>query len=670
MPRNLNTWGLINPKARAPVKMLSINSKKRRGNQKIQLSKLIPLENPRILVKRRLGGIGDVLMTTPLCAAIKRLVPHCTLIYATDVEYANGSLKEVINHCPYVDQLVSNNDVPFLKNIDYMVDVTTTGLKRENPGTIPPNRIDMFAEEAGISVEDDPVPVYSVRQEERDKITQELKGYFGKNNKRKDIKLIAVQVRSNDARRTWPLEYMQELLDQLSEHENFRILTLDWGKTVDKWIAKKNQIPILDRSIADTAAILEQCDLIICPDSSMLHLAGALGKKILSIFGPIPPQSRVNHYVNTTALVGPCLSHPCWYRPICMKKSNMAITPKLSCLTELKPEEVYNASIKKLEEEEKITTNIRYGKDYSIANQDDIILVKRTSRGIGDILMALNGIEALKTKYPRKKIHLAVPKGLHEILKYNPKIDRIIDCNDKINPRRYFLIADISSPCARYEAGRVSRGQDVQKTRVEIFSEALGTSHLIPDLLPKYYISEEEGKIAKNFFDKKITNNKPSLFFAPEAAERYRTYPEEYWQPLINKLSPYFNILLALSRKSGSFSNCIDISYKSFRNKMALLGACDGCITTDSAPLHVAAALNIPIIAIFGPIDAKARCRGYKQTTVIKSDLDCIPCWRNGTMKCKKKPGEPTQTYSKCLEELAPNKVANIVKKKFLEEKK
>ena len=58
---------------------------------------------------------------------------------------------------------------------------------------------------------------------------------------------------------------------------------------------------------------------------------------------------------------------------------------------------------------------------------------------------------------------------------------------------------------------------------------------------------------------------------------------------------------------------------------MAILSICTGCITVDTAPLHVAASLKIPTIALFGPIDYKARCKGYKNTIILTSDFSCIP---------------------------------------------
>ena len=78
-----------------------------------------------------------------------------------------------------------------------------------------------------------------------------------------------------------------------------------------RWESRERVFAIKDLALPETAALVEQTDLVICPDSSMLHLAGALGKKIVTIFVPIPPMSRINHYYNTTAVRVDMPCHPC-----------------------------------------------------------------------------------------------------------------------------------------------------------------------------------------------------------------------------------------------------------------------------------------------------------------------------------------------------------------------
>ena len=654
--------GIITPKRNAniPARVININSGNKKAIQsKIRLDKLLRSEKPVVCIKRRLGGIGDVLMTTPVLESIKKLIPHCQLIYATDLKYSQGALGHVIQHNPYVNTLISFSEVDDTK-YDYSVDLTVTGLKEERSGSLPPNRIDMFAEAVGISIDQNPVPTYIVTGYERERAKQQIKENVLKDKKREDVKIIAVQARSNDSRRTWPLDSVEKLINKLSETENIKVIIFDWGKTVDRWKTTENIWAVLDRELPEVAALVEQVDLVICPDSAMLHLAGALDKKTLSVFGPIPPECRINHYGNTSAVSLNLSCHPCWYTPKCARANS-----HLECLTKITPEIVYEAAINKMNEPTNVNCSIRYGKDISKGSQDNIILVARSTSGIGDMLMAMNGIEALKTKFPNKEIHVACRKEIHPAIQGNKNISNIINVENAINYKRYYMIIDISTPCARYESTRIMSRRKVEKSRVEVFAEALGTRNLIPDILPRYYITREEKKEAKLFIEEAGLRNpgKPKLGIALSSEELYRDWPKEYYGVLINLLKDSYNIITIHKDRNLFFDGIIDACGLPFRKAMSILGECDGLVTIDTGVLHVAAALKIPTIALFGPIDYKARCKGYQNTTVIVSDLDCIPCWRNGNTKCKQT--GLVKAHSKCMESISPNNIAKIVRKKI-----
>lgn len=655
--------GVVTPKnnQHTPARVINVQSRRKpEQHAKIRLDKLLKSTRPKICIKRRLGGIGDVLMTTPLLKAIKRLLPHCHLIYATDIKYAQGALADIILHNSYVDELVPFSEAA-IHEYDYSVDITTTGLDREKSGSIPPNRIDMFADAVGVSVDADPVPIYEVKEDEREEATKEIEEKYLNGRDRNSIKIIAVQARSNDARRTWPLKHVEELNDLLAEDENNIILVFDWGKTADKWKQKDRIFPIKNLELPKVAALVEQSDLVVCPDSAMLHLAGALNKKIVSIFGPIPPESRINHYNNASAVKLNLACSGCWYSPKCTRGSS---STKLECLNNLKPKTVFKAVKQKLSEPLKTEPMIKYGNDISTGGQDPIILVRRITPGIGDILMAANGIEALKKKHPTKQIHLACHNSAIEAISTNPHIDQVLDVDCPINYKRYYMTIDISYPCARYESTRVKMGKTVEKSRVELFAEALGTRNLIEDIKPRYYVKDKDKKEAKRFL-KQIagTKKKKRIVLALKSAEIYRDWPQERYAELIELMSERYELVTLYTSRDFFFEKVIDACGLPFNKAAAVLSLCDGLITIDSGLMHVAAALDIPTLALFGPTDYRARCKGYKNITAVKSDLDCIPCWRNAHIKCKQT--GKIKSISKCMELIPAKKVNKIAISKF-----
>jgi heptosyltransferase-2 len=64
----------------------------------------------------------------------------------------------------------------------------------------------------------------------------------------------------------------------------------------------------------------------------------------------------------------------------------------------------------------------------------------------------------------------------------------------------------------------------------------------------------------------------------------------------------------------------------SLRQLMAVMGQCRLVISNDSGPMHVAAALGLPLVAIFGSTDERATGPVGSRTRVIKRSVDCSPC--------------------------------------------
>jgi heptosyltransferase-2 len=59
---------------------------------------------------------------------------------------------------------------------------------------------------------------------------------------------------------------------------------------------------------------------------------------------------------------------------------------------------------------------------------------------------------------------------------------------------------------------------------------------------------------------------------------------------------------------------------------MGIIGKCDLFVTNDSGLMHVAAALGVPTLAIFGSTDHVATGPRGLRTRIIKHDVDCSPC--------------------------------------------
>jgi heptosyltransferase-2 len=96
---------------------------------------------------------------------------------------------------------------------------------------------------------------------------------------------------------------------------------------------------------------------------------------------------------------------------------------------------------------------------------------------------------------------------------------------------------------------------------------------------------------------------------------------------------------------------------------ISLLKRCDCLVTNDSGPLHVAQALQVPVVAIFGPTHPKLGFAPLgSKNVVLCAQIKCSPCSLHGERKCHKK-------SRLCMDLIQPETVVEVVES-LLEDKK
>lgn len=143
----------------------------------------------------------------------------------------------------------------------------------------------------------------------------------------------------------WPVQRFAELADRLKE--TYRATVVISIAPTPQEIAIAEQIqsnakhPILSlgqRPLkpGPLKALYEKADLVITNDTGPRHIAAALDKKLITLFGPNNPAWTQTHNPNETQIIGQSPCAPC-DKPRCIEKEHY-------CMLSISVEQVFNAA--------------------------------------------------------------------------------------------------------------------------------------------------------------------------------------------------------------------------------------------------------------------------------------------------------------------------------------
>jgi hypothetical protein len=280
------------------------------------------------------------------------------------------------------------------------------------------------------------------------------------------------------------------------------------------------------------------------------------------------------------------------------------------------------------------------------------LLVTRAMGGLGDLLMLTPGLHALRVKHPRARIDLALPRRFFPLFEGNDDV-ALVDIHSELDPQdydRWFNLTDC--PAARTESLTAPR---VRRNRIELFARALGIRGAAlwrMDRRPRYFLSEEDVACRERFFAAHGLRGESVVGVQVRSDETYRDYP--HMPLLVQALARDHVVLVFDSRPIAGydFANVIKVEGQGLRQAAALAGGCRALVAPDSSFIHLAAALGLPAVGLFGPTDGAVRTSDYPRVRHldVRGDLRCVPCWRNEEIPC----GLTGMRASVCLGEIGP----------------
>jgi heptosyltransferase-2 len=163
--------------------------------------------------------------------------------------------------------------------------------------------------------------------------------------------------------------------------------------------------------------------------------------------------------------------------------------------------------------------------------------------------------------------------------------------------------------------------------------------------LPQLFVTPDEIELAKNKFGLK-NSSQPTFGLNPGAEYGpAKRWPVERFIAVAKEIQQRTNCAWILfggkndleitnqieSAIQNSQSRVFNLAGKtSLRELMSLLKSCRVLLTNDTGPMHVAAALGIPVVALFGSTSSDLTgpiSSGELRNPILKSDAPCSPCF-------------------------------------------
>ena len=310
---------------------------------------------------------------------------------------------------------------------------------------------------------------------------------------------------------------------------------------------------------------------------------------------------------------------------------------------------------------------------------DKILIIQTAS--IGDVILATPLVEAISHEYPGSSIDILVRKGNESLFEGHPYLRNVITWNKKqgkylnlasiifkvrkekynvvINLQRFFSTGLITV----LSRGKVTIGFDKNplsrffKRQIE-HTIRLGKRHeternlsLIEPLVGPAYFPVKLHPSKDDFEKVRKFKNEPYITISPASVWYTKQFPKEKWVEFLVSLREKVKVyalgsesdieLCSQILKEADFKRSENLAGKlSFLQSAALMKDARRNLMNDSAPLHLASAVNAKTTAIFCSTVTDFGFGPLSDDSIVvetTKKLNCRPCGLHGLPSCPKK---------------------------------
>jgi ADP-heptose:LPS heptosyltransferase len=260
------------------------------------------------------GGVGDVIMLTPVLRELRRRNPRCRVRF-----YSKYS--PLVAGLPYIDEALPREMCPHpAVHVNYWDD-------DNNPVPLHGRLISLLGDRLGLKVTDQRVDCV---------IDPELVAGYQTAWRSLPHPHIVISRHAGEwtPNKEWPVHSWTTLIERLSR----RATVIEIGVSRDPAleVPGTNYIDLRGRtSVTEMAAAIAAADLHIGPESGPMHVAAAANTPCVILYGGYLPPS-CTHYSGNIALATDVPCAPCWLCEPCPFE--------LKCMTAITPAAVENSA--------------------------------------------------------------------------------------------------------------------------------------------------------------------------------------------------------------------------------------------------------------------------------------------------------------------------------------
>ncbi len=276
-------------------------------------------------------------------------------------------------------------------------------------------------------------------------------------------------------------------------------------------------------------------------------------------------------------------------------------------------------------------------------------------RWLGDCVMATPAIENILKAYPDAEFTFFGSEVATALMQEFPNVKEIVIDKSKSAQSRFLWIYKKAKMLGEFDVALTFRRAFFAKVFI-FFTQAKKKGYYKREKKKKLHLVERYNNfINKTFkiqstpgplkiytkakkFKKKIVGINPGATYG--SAKRW--YPKEFAKVAAH-FSKEFDIVIFGSSNEKAIADEIvafleEFKIKNYKNLVgkttikelcSLIGGCSLFITNDSGPMHIAAAYQIPTVAIFGPTnDQETSQWSNPKGVIVKKEIPCAPCMK------------------------------------------